>query len=114
VLCVDVTALAVTDNGLGRQSIVGGGSIFPFGHNILLAARNEGLGGVLTTVLCRQEPAVRALLDIPDKFALAGLVVLGHPERTITRLRRRPVSEIAFVDRFGGTTFDPRRELDGP
>ena len=54
-LFVDLTALAVLDNGLGRQSIVGGGSIYPFGHNVLLAARNEGLGGVLTTIICREE-----------------------------------------------------------
>ena len=105
VLCVDVTALAVTDNGLGRQSIVGGGSIYPFGHNILLAARDAGLGGVMTTVLCREEPAVRGLLGVPDPYFVAGLLVLGHPEREITApqappgrgarrrrpLRRRPV-----------------------
>ncbi|MDQ2726165.1 MAG: nitroreductase family protein, partial [Actinomycetota bacterium] len=34
-LVVDLAALATVDNGLDRQSIVGGGSIYPFGHNIL-------------------------------------------------------------------------------
>jgi nitroreductase len=61
-LLAELGSLACVDNGLGRQSIVGGGSIYPFGHNILLSARNEGLGGVLTSVLVRQEPAVRELI----------------------------------------------------
>ena len=107
VLCADLPSLAVTDNGLGRQSIVGGASVYPFGHNILLAARDAGLGGVMTTVLCRQETAVRALLGIPDSYAVAGLIVLGHPVKEIRKLRRKAVSEIAVVDRFDGEGFPP-------
>ena len=104
-LCVDLTALAVLDNGLGRQSIVGGGSIYPFGHNVLLAARNEGLGGVMTTIICREEAPLKSLLSIPERFALAAMIVLGHPKRSITRLRRRSVHEITTVDRFDGDEF---------
>ena len=48
-LVADLTCLAVMDNGLDRQSIVGGASVYPFAHNILLAARDVGLGGVITT-----------------------------------------------------------------
>jgi nitroreductase len=105
VLVVQLSVLACLDNGLDRQSIVGGASIYPFAHNILLAARNEGLGGVLTSVLVRQEPAVRQLLGFPEDFALAGLLVLGYPRRHITKLSRRPVEEFACIDRFGGTPF---------
>ncbi len=108
---VDLTQLAVLDNGLGRQSIVGGGSVYPFCHNVLLAARDAGLGGVLTTVLCRQEPAVRALLGIPDGHALAALVALGHPTRQITKLRRAPVEELATIDRFDGPAFSTPTEV---
>lgn len=97
--------LATVDNGLDRQSIVGGGSVYPFCHNLLLAARNEGLGGVLTTVLARQEPAVRELLGIPEGHALAGLLAIGHPRKVITRLRRAPVEEFTVVDRFDGPAF---------
>lgn len=105
VLCARLDQLAVTDNGLDRQSIVGGASVYPFAHNILLAARAEGLGGVLTTVLVRQEPAVRELLGIPEGVAVAGMIVLGHPERIVTRLSRRPVDELAVRDRFDGAPF---------
>ncbi|MGH3871167.1 MAG: nitroreductase family protein [Pseudonocardiaceae bacterium] len=104
-LIADLGALACVDNGLGRQSIVGGGSIYPFGHNILLAARNEGLGGVLTSVLVRQEPAVRDLIGIPDGYAVAGLIALGRPVRTIRALRRHPVEQFTTVDRFDGAGF---------
>ena len=106
-LLAELGALACVDNGLERQSIVGGGSIYPFGHNILLAARNEGLGGVLTSVLTRQEPAVRELIGIPEGYAVAGLIALGHPVRTIRKLRRRPVEQFTTVDRFDGPAFLP-------
>jgi nitroreductase len=102
VLLAHLPSLAVTDNGVERQSIVGGASVYPFGHNVLLAARDEGLGGVMTTVLCRQEDAVRELLDVPPAFAVAGLIVLGHPVSQVRKLRRKEVEEFSFVDRFGG------------
>lgn len=108
VVFAHLPSLAVTDNGLDRQSIVGGGSVYPFTHNLLLAARNEGLGGVMTTVACRQEDAVRELFGVPRDVGLAGVIALGRPEHLPRSLRRRPVEEFAFVDRFGSTPFSPR------
>ncbi len=102
---VELSQLAVMDNGLDRQSIVGGASVYPFCHNVLLAARDAGLGGVITTALCRQEPAVKDLLGFPDGWALAALVALGHPVRQVTRLRRQPVEGFTSVDRFDGRPF---------
>lgn len=105
VVCVELAALAVTDAELDRQSIVGGASVYPFAHNILLAARNEGLGGVMTTVICRQEPQVRQLLGIPADYAVATLIPLGHPRQRVTELGRRSVEGFAFLDRFEGEPF---------
>ena len=105
VIAVQLGALAVVDNGLNRQSIIGGGSIYPFAHNLLLAARGEGLGGVLTTVLAREEPAAKEALGIPDGYAIAGLLALGHPVRQVTKLRRKAVEEFTTVDRFDGEAF---------
>jgi nitroreductase len=99
--------LAVLDNGLGRQSIVGGASIYPFAQNILLAARDLGLGGVLTSVVCRQEARLRPLVGADETLAIAGLIVLGVPVAPRRRLRRRPVEEFAFVDRLGGQPLGP-------
>lgn len=105
VVCVALDALAVLDHGQPRQSIVGGASIYPFSHNILLKARDEGLGGVMTTAICRQEPAVAELLGIPDTHAVASLIALGHPPRAVTKLRRDPVEAFTVVDRFDGSPF---------
>jgi nitroreductase len=113
-IVVELGAWACMDNGLDRQSFIGGGSIYPFGHNLLLAARNEGLGGVLTSVLAREEPAVRKLLDIPEGYALAGLLALGHPQKVITKLRRNPVQEFTVTDRFTGPAFTLASHREAP
>ncbi len=105
ILLAHLPSLAVTDNGLGRQSIVGGASVYPFAHNLLLAARDEGLGAVMTTVICRQEPRVKDLLAVPAEFAVAGLIAMGHPKRQVRQLRRKSVAELVSVDRFGGAPF---------
>jgi nitroreductase len=105
VVCVELGALAVLDHGLDRQSVVGGASIYPFCHNIMLKARDEGLGGVMTTAICREEEAVADLLEIPDTHAVTSLIALGHPSREISRLRREPVERFATVDRFDGAPF---------
>lgn len=102
VVCVALDALAVLDHGLPRQSIVGGASIYPFCHNVMLKARDEGLGGVMTTAICRQEPALAELLGIPDTHVVASLIALGRPTEVVTRLRRDPVEEFAVIDRFDG------------
>ena len=35
----------------------------------------------------------------------AALMAIGHPVKQITRLRRQPVAEFAWVDRFDGQPF---------
>jgi nitroreductase len=99
---VDLSRVTAMDSGLGRLSICGGGSVFPFCHNVLLAARDLGYGGCITTVLVRQEAAVKELLGIPDEHVIAATLVLGRPERELTKLRREPVASFATVDRFDG------------
>lgn len=98
----DLERLVATDRDLGRYTMVAGASIYPFMWNILLAARSEGLGGVITTMHARVEPEVRALLHVPDNLALAGVMMLGHPVHQPTKLRREPVSSFATIDRFDG------------
>jgi nitroreductase len=102
---VELSQLAVVDIDLDRQSIVGGASVYPFCHNVLLAARDAGLGGVMTTVLARQETAVRDLLGIPEGWALAALLALGRPATRVTKLTRAPVEGFTSVDRFDGRPF---------
>ena len=102
---VNLTRVTAMDSGLGRLSISGGGSVYPFAHNVLLAARDAGYGGVITTVLVRQEAAVKKLLDIPDEHALACTIPLGKPRRQVTRLRRNRVDEFTTLETFDGPSF---------
>jgi len=101
--CIELATLAITDKDLDRPSIVGGGSLYTFVQNVLLACRSEGLGSALTTLLAAEEPAVKQLLDIPDGYAVGALVSVGWPvpDKQYTRLTRRPVEEIAFRNTWG-------------
>ena len=98
----DLAALAAVDRDLPRYTMAGGASVYPFVWNVLLAARAEGLGGVMTTMLIREEDAVRDLLGVPPGWVLATVIALGHPVHQPTRLRRRPVPEFATIDRMDG------------
>lgn len=107
VVCARLTSIAVMDAELDRQSLVGGASIYPFVQNILLALRNEGLGGVPITFLAAAEPEVRPLLGIPDGWALACTIAVGEPLRRVTRLSREPVEAITSLERFDGPPLPP-------
>ena len=80
--------------------MISGASIYPFAWNILLAARNEGLGGVLTTFLAHQEEAVKSLLDVPKNYAVAALLGIGKPVKQLTKLKRYPVASFTWLDKF--------------
>jgi nitroreductase len=105
VVCVDLGVVAATDQDLDRIAVVPGASVYPFVWNVLLAARNEGYGGVLTTMVVAEEQKVKDLLGIPDPYAIAAVVPLGKPVRQVTKLRRRPVHEFVTVERFDGVPF---------
>ncbi|SEH68846.1 Nitroreductase [Mycolicibacterium rutilum] len=102
VVCVDLGVVAAFDQHLDRIGLIAGASVYPFVWNILLAARNEGYGGVLTTAAVASEPRIKELLGIPDTYAVAALLPLGKPVRQLTKLKRRPVAEIATRERFDG------------
>lgn len=102
VVTVDLRTLAVLDRDLDRPSIVGGASIYPFVQNILLAARDEGLGGAVSTFVVAGEPEAALLLNLPRGHAIAAMIQLGRPLHQVTRLTRHPVESFATVDRFDG------------
>jgi len=104
-LFADLSMLAAVDRDADRYTFAGGASIYPFAWNVLLAARDEGLGGVITTIAIREEDDVKAFLGAPDTMALAAVIALGYPVRAPRGLRRQPVSSFATVDSIGGPTF---------
>lgn len=107
VVCVDLAAVTSFDKDLPRVGVISGASIYPFVWNILLAARNEGLGGVLTTFLANQEPTARKILDLPDSFAIASMVAIGKPVKQLTRLKRNKVEAFTRIDTWSGDIFRP-------
>lgn len=105
VVCVDLGVVAAMDQDLDRVGLVGGASVYPLVWNVLLAARNEGFGGTITTMAVAQEGAVRELLGIPEQYAVAAVLPLGKPAKQVTRLSRRPVEEFVTRERFGGAPY---------
>lgn len=79
VFCFNPKLMTITDSELDRPSVVGGGSVYPAVQNFLLACRNEGLGCVLTTLLCYEEDAVKALFDIPQDWYPCAHIPVGYP-----------------------------------
>lgn len=102
VVCAEWQGLTAIDANLGRTVLTPGSSIYPAVQNLMLAARNEGLGTTLTTLLGFVEPQVKALLDIPEPIATAAVVMLGWPAKPFpARLKRKPLASMAFLDSYG-------------
>ena len=101
VFCFNPKLMAITDIGLGRPSIVGGGSVYTAVQNVMLACRAEGLGCVLTTLLCQQEAAVKTLLNIPEDWYTCAHVPIGYPVlKGHGPISRRPLDKLVFADQW--------------
>lgn len=106
VICVDLKVVASTDQDLDRVGIISGASIYPFAWNILLAARGRGYAGTITTLAVAQEPKVKELFGLPPHVAVAAVMPLGRPVKQLTKLTRKPVSDFAMRERWGGAPLD--------
>ncbi len=101
-ILADLRKLATVDRGADHYTLVGGASVYPFVWSLLLAARQEGLAGVMTTMVVRRETEVRAAFGIPDHMTVAALVALGRPVHQPSRLTRLAVEDFTTVDRLDG------------
>lgn len=105
--CADFRRMTVTDADLDRQSLVGGGSVYPPVQNAMLACVAEGLGCTLTTLHCFREAEVKAVLDIPEEWATAAMVPIGYPVLGgHGPINRQGPEVMAYQDSFG-TAYDP-------
>ena len=78
-----------------------GASIYPACQNLLLAARDAGYGGVLTMWHKAVEADLTELLEVPAAATIAGCLTLGRPVGHHGPVRRRPMAELVFEDRWG-------------
>lgn len=108
VVFVDLAVVASMDQDLDRVGVISGASVYPLVWNILLAARQEGFGGTITTMAAAEEPAVKQLLAAPDTYALAAVVPLGKPVKVLTKLKRRPVEEFVTLESCDGEPYSDR------
>lgn len=82
-----------------------GGSIYPAMQNFYLAARAQGLGACLTSwVSYDGERLLREAVGVPEEWILAGHIVVGWPRGRHGPVRRRPMADVVFRDRW-----DPER-----
>jgi len=78
-----------------------GGSIYPAMQNFLLAARAQGLGACMTSwASYAGEPLLREVVGVPDDWMLAGHIVVGWPRGSHGPVRRHPVGDVVYLDRW--------------
>lgn len=84
-----------------------GGSIYPAMQNFYLAARAQGLGACLTSWASYDgERILRESVGVPNEWFLAGHVVVGWPRGSYGPVRRRPIDDVVFRDRWDPTRAD--------
>lgn len=82
----------------------GGANIYPAIWSALLAARAEGVGGVMTTMMRYVEDTVHDMLGVPvDKgWRLTAMLAFGYPlGKWGVAIDRRPVHEVSSRNRWG-------------
>lgn len=105
VFVVDLKVVASMDQYLDRIGVISGASIYPFVWNVLMAARQAGFGGTITTLPAAVEGDVQAMLNIPSDLAVCAAVPLGKPVKQLTKLKRNLVEEIVSIGTFDGPAF---------
>ncbi|HVN27253.1 MAG TPA: nitroreductase family protein [Candidatus Binataceae bacterium] len=86
---------------MGKMARVGGSSIYPAVQNIILACRSFGIGTVLTTLHIFYEDEIKEILGLPKDIQTYALLPMGYPINKFGPVKRRPVSEVAFLDSYG-------------
>ena len=77
-------------------------SIYLATQNLLLAAAGMGLGSAMTTLAALDPEPLQELLDLPSHVSPMAVVPIGWPARKLGPPRRRPVTEVAHRERYGG------------
>jgi nitroreductase len=92
--------------GGGTGTRTSGSSVYPAVQNMLLAARALGLGATLTTLYLNFEKEVEAALGLPSDVHSYALLPIGYPMGRFGPVRRVPLAEVVFEDRWGRPYHD--------
>jgi nitroreductase len=96
--------IVLTDPKLGFHRLDAGRAV----QDMQLAAWNSGVAsGIFTGV---NDEALRRDFEIPKDLHISVVAGFGYPARKITgkRKNRKPLGEVAFLDRYG-SSVDPKR-----
>ena len=77
---------------------------------MLLAARALGLGATLTTLYLQFEKEVEAALGLPPGVHSYALLPIGYPMGRFGPVRRIPLADVVYEDRWG----QPCRDQGSP
>jgi len=83
-----------------------GSSIYPAVQNILLAARALGLGMTLTTLHLQFEKEAGAALGLPPNVHSYALLPIGYPMGRFGPVRRVPLTDVVYEDRWSQSYSD--------
>ena len=101
--------MASFDSKLDRVGVISGASIYPFVWNILLAARDEGLGGTITTFVGGSDVELGIFCGA-SHYAFSAMIPMGKPVKQLTRLSRNPVNSFAVLETFDGPVLITKSE----
>jgi len=91
----------------GTPARTSGSSIYPAVQNMLLAARALGLGATLTTLYLQFEKEAESALGLPSGVHSYALLPIGYPMGRFGPVRRVPLADVVYEDRWG----QPCRDL---
>lgn len=77
-----------------------GSSLFPLCQNMMLAARALGVASLFTTFFGLIDRDVKAMLGVPPRMFLEACVFLGYGAEPLGKPRRKPLAEVAHLDRW--------------
>jgi F420 biosynthesis protein FbiB-like protein len=85
-----------------RTSIWAGSSIYGAVQNMMLAARAQGLGTLMTTFNIASEDLIRKEYGLPDEALPVAVIPVGWPNgQNFGPTTRKPVDEVTFWDGWG-------------
>ena len=84
------------------EGLLAGSSIYPSIQNLMLAARAEGLGTVLTTPQDGIMETLRSEIGIPEEATPVAIIPMGWPDVNFGPVTRRPLEEFLHWERWGG------------
>jgi nitroreductase len=70
-------------------------------ENMLLAAHSMDLGGVWLGEILKNKEEVRNILGAPETWELTAVLAIGHPSPKERKSKRRPISKVAHIERYG-------------